>query len=147
MKKEQLTKEVLDTLIGTASFGSPWLFLQFDNTQVPAIEGEMPEETAVRILLAGGKIEFIDDWAEDAADVYSDTGYWEQDAAIYPVTLEDIRAGLERVENGTWKFFDKEQKELVESDVTELLQGEDACFDIDEAERVCQVIMFNEIVY
>lgn len=147
MEKEKLTKEVLDTLIGTASFGSPWLFLQFDRTQVPEVKGENREDTAVRILLAGGTIEFIDDWAEDAQDVYSDTGYFERDAAIYPVTLEDIRAGLERVEKGTWNHFDKEQKELVESDVTELLLGEDACFDIDEAERVLQVIMFNEIVY
>ena len=142
-----ISKEVLDTMIGTVSYGSQWLCQQFDKSQVPEVDGEYPDETAVRILLNGGTVDFLDVWAEDGYDVYSDTGYFETDCAVYPTDMYDIEAGLEKIREGTWNYCDDEQKELVESDLEELMKGEDSCFDIEEAERIMQVILFNEIVY
>lgn len=144
MNKEILTQEVLSNLIETATYGSGWLGYQFDKTQVPEIEGEFSCDTAARILLAGGKVEFIDNWAEEPYEIYSETGYFESDAGIYPVTLEDIVKGLEKAESGEWNAYDEETRNLVKEDVHVLL---DDCFDAEEAERVMQVVLFNETVY
>lgn len=148
MNKEILTQEVLSDLIETASYGSPWFGYQFDKTQVPEIEGEFSCDTAARILLAGGKVEFIDNWAEEPDEIYSETGYFESDAGIYPVTLEDIVKGLEKAESGEWNSYDEETRKIVKEDVAEVLKDpEDSCLDMDGADWIMQVILFNEIVY
>ena len=148
MEKEKLTKEVLTLLLDTAMYGSPWLGLQFDKTQVSPVEGEDLTDTAARILLAGGKVEFIDNWAEEPYEIYSDTGYFETDAGIYPATLEDIRIGLENAECGKWTAYDEEMRSLVKEDFAELMLGpEDSNLDMDMADRLMQVILFNETVY
>lgn len=147
MEKDKLTKEVLSDLIETATYDSGWLDYQFDETQVPAVEGEFDCDTAARILLAGGKVEFIDNWAEAPDEIYSETGYFETDAGIYPVTLDDIVKGLERAESGEWNAYDKETRFLAKEDVYELIERENGCLDMDGADRLMQVILFNEIVY
>lgn len=148
MEKDKLTQEVLSVLIETATYGSGWLNYQFDKTQVQAIENEPGCDTAARILLAGGKVEFIDMWAEEPDEIYSENGYFESDAGIYPVTLKDIVKGLEKAESGEWNAHDEEERNFVNEDVADLMKGADeTCLDLDEADWILQVILFNEIVY
>lgn len=148
MKREMLTQEVLPTLIGTAMYGSGWLDYQFDKSQVPEIEEEASCDTAARILLAGGTVEFLDLWAEEPDEIYSESGYFEADAGVYPVTLGEIVNGMARIESGEWNAFDDENRNIAREDLTELLKGADeTCLDLDEADWIMQVILFNEIVY
>lgn len=148
MEKDRLTREVLSDLIETATYGSGWLDFQFDDTQVAPIENEAACDTAARILLAGGKVEFIDNWAEEPDEIYSETGYFESDAGIYPVTLKDIVKGLEKAESGEWNAHDDEERNFVKEDVSDVLKDtEDSCLDMDGADWIMQVILFNEIVY
>lgn len=148
MEKDKITQEALSNLIETATYGSMWLGYQFDNSQVSEVDGEFPCDTAARILLAGGKVEFIDNWAEEPDEIYSEKGHFESDAGIYPITLEDIVKGLGKAESGEWEAYDEGTRNLVKGDVAELLQGpEDSCLDLDAADRIMQVILFNETVY
>lgn len=148
MEKDKLTQEVLSVLIETATYGSGWLDYQFDRTQVPLIENEAGCDTVARILLAGGEVEFIDHWAEEPDEIYSETGYFESDAGIYPVTLEDIVKGLEKAESGEWNAYDEETRKIVKEDVADLMNGVDeTCLDLDAADCIMQVILFNETVY
>lgn len=140
---EDITRDELVNLLSSATFGSSWLDMQYDKTKG---EGETYEEVAADILLKGNKIEMIDNYAEDADDVYSDTGYWETDAAIYPITLEDIRRGLEAVANGTINNDDSE-KRVAKRGLDALMDGDSLDLDYIYANYLMQAIMFNEIIY
>lgn len=117
--------------------------MQYDKTKG---EGETYEDVAADILLKGGTVEMIDYYAEDNDDVYTDKGYWETDAAIYPITLEDIKRGLEAVANGTIKNDDSE-KRVAKRGLDALMDIDSSDFDYIYANYLMQAIMFNEIIY
>ena len=140
---EDFTQEDLVDLLCTATYGSNWLGMQYDKTKG---EGETYEDVAADILLKGGTVEMIDYYAEDNDDVYTDKGYWETDAAIYPITLEDIKRGLEAVANGTIKNDDSE-KRVAKRGLDALMDRDSSDLDYIYANYLMQAIMFNEIIY
>lgn len=145
-KIEDITHNDLVNLIATATFESIWLSFQYDKSRCRNLEdGDCSEDIAAKILLDGGTIEFIDDYAEDPADVYSKTGYFETDAAIYPVTFTDIKRGLERALNGNFKDSSYYENTIAEKVLS--LCEEESDFDNEDAEMLMQIILFNEIVY
>lgn len=138
-----ITREDLVDLLCTATYGSNWLGMQYDKTKG---EGETYEDVAADILLKGGRVEMIDYYAEDSDDVYTDKGYWETDAAIYPITLEDIKRGLEAVADGTIKNDDS-IKRVAKHGLDALMDRDSSNFDYVYADCLIQSIMFNEIIY
>ena len=138
-----ITREDLVDLLCTATYGSNWLGMQYDKTKG---EGETYEDVAADILLKGGRVEMIDYYAEDSDDVYTDKGYWETDAAIYPITLEDIKRGLEAVADGTIKNDDS-IKRVAKHGLDAFMDRDSLNFDYCYADCLIQSIMFNEIIY
>lgn len=143
----ELTHEDLVCLIATATYGSPWLGFQYNKLKCRNIQDtDTAEDIAAKILMYGGTIDFIDEGAEDAADIYSPSGYFESNAGIYPVTSDMIRQGLENALNGTFKATDRQEKSYARRCAAELLKDEPD-LDIDDAETLMQIILFNEIIY
>ena len=142
-----ITKEDLVNLISTACYGSMWLDFQYDrNVCEDVLPTDCAEDIAAKILLAGGPVEFVDNAAEFPEEVYSETGYFEQDAAVYPTTLSDIRRGLEGAYNGTFKNAEMEDCEYIRHCIG-LLCNEPEIFDDSHAELLMQIILFNEVIY
>lgn len=139
---EDITRDDLVDLLCTATYGSYWLGMQYDKTKG---EGETYEDVAADILLKGGTVEMIDYYADDSDEVYTDKGYWDTDAAIYPITLEDIKRELEAVADGTIKN-DAEEKGFALR-ALQAFQSDRGDFDNVYAEALMQCIMFNELIY
>lgn len=142
---EEITHDDLVNLLSTATFGNEWLDMQFDRSKVEREDGDCYEDIAAKILLAGGTIEMIDNYAEDSDDVYSNTGYWETDAAIYPITLEDIKRGLANAADMNINNDVGEKKYALRAYYNFAEDDED--LDFCYADALMQVIMFNEIIY
>lgn len=138
---EDITRDDLVDLLCTATYCSNWLGMQYDKTKG---EGETYEDVAADILLKGGTVEMIDYYAEDSDDIYTDIGYWEEDAAIYPISLDNIKSGLKAVANGSIKNDDEEKMFALRA-LYAFQSGKN--FDIVYAGALMQCIMFNEIIY
>ena len=146
----ELTHDILVNLISSATYDSPWLGIDYDKDKCDGhLKSEdCPEDVAADILLAGGSIRFFDYYAEDAREVYSDKGVWVSDfrAAVYTVTLEDIKNGISRALDGL--FITEGSADRYYAQIAaEALLADEGDFDANDADRLMQVILFNEIVY
>ena len=140
-----LTQEDLVNLISTASYGSQWLDFQYDKSKCPDVRpNDCAEDIAAKILLAGGTIEFIDNYAEEPDEIYSSKAHYEADAGIYPISLIDIANGLETALNGGFNKASYSEEEDARESVFNLQTGD---LDNGEAETLMQIILFNEIIY
>ncbi len=146
----ELTHDILVNLISSATYDSPWLGIDYDKDKCDGhLKSEdCPEDIAADILLAGGSIQFFDYYAEDAYDVHSSKGKWDADmrAAVYLVTLEDIKAGLQNAIGENFVYYGEVDKSWAKIDVIDLLEDEGA-FDAYAADNLMQIILFREIVY
>ena len=140
-----LTQGDLVNLISTASYGSQWLDFQYDKSKCPDVRpNDCAEDIAAKILLAGGTIEFIDNYAEEPDEIYSSKAHYEVDAGIYPISLIDIANGLETALNGGFNKASYSEEEDARESVFNLQTGD---LDNGEAETLMQIILFNEIIY
>lgn len=149
-----------DDLVNLLSFctdgGDGTLGLEFRRQDYIALPKEVRgdddclEDKAAKILLAGGTIRVID-W--DADGVAYNGAYLQakivDEAAYYPVTLQNIKDGLVNAVNGdiiTWQGGTSDIKNVRES-FDRFAEEDSPDFDADDAKTLRQVILFNELIY
>lgn len=101
-------------------------------------KGDFFEDRLANILLGGGAIGVIDNFAE--GEVYGsikEHTEYEDGAILYEVTLSNIIDGIEKALNGT------EWQRRCAMD----LVGESEHFDANEAQTLMQMIVFGEEIY
>lgn len=140
-----ITHDDLVDLLSTATYGSNWLECFAPDKEGLDIQAtDCLEDVWAKALLAGKKIGCVDHFAE--GEIYGDLGHIdEDDDAVYLISLEDVRNGLERAFDGTFAEAG-DLAEWIRECVVHFIAGEGE-LDQPEAEALMQIIMFNEIVY
>ena len=139
----EITHDDLVDLFSTALCGNYSWSADYDSKfyheKCDAKEGDCYEDVLAKCLLNGGTIEIGDRNAEDASDVYGNNKrvYWddEQEIMIYPITLKDIKKGLE-------KAYENGQAERVNWLINEPIQ-----MDMIDADVLLQYIVYGEVIY
>ncbi len=133
-----ITHEDLVNLLSTATYGSYYWGFRYgkDKSKVKVEPEDSREDIAAKILLSGGKIEMLDGYAEDALDIYSKKGYFMDGMGVYPISLEDIRKGIEDAFNS---------EDARHSALSFLC--DDGSFDNPRAENIMQMICFGDLIY
>lgn len=151
---EKIEHEDLVNLFSSGLYGNPRIGADYDkdfynSIPVGKVTGDCYEDKLADVLLNGGKVYLYDEYAE--GDVYGSRGeiIEEDDTAMYPTTLEDIKTGLENAFNGTFKTSDPEDssKKYAAECANDLVEDEAMNLDLNEADTLLQIIMFNEIIY
>ena len=159
-KITEITHEDLVELLSTATYGSSWLGIRrkvgdYKGTELEE-EGDCLEDTWVKILLTGKFVYAYDFNAEDEEDFYGKLPHtWkeEKDAMRYELTLDDIRIGLQKCLDGTFKSCYTKREDIererayVRRCAMSFINYEDGDFDNPQAQTLLQVIMFGEEVY
>ncbi len=143
----ELTHEDLVDLLCTATYGSSWLGCYApDHEGLSITDTDCREDIWAKALLAGKNIVAVDHYAE--GEVYSDKGLIDiksdDDSAIYTLSLEDIKKGLEMALNGTFKTNDDSEVDWLHDCVSDLMSGD---LDLVEADALMQIIMFGVLIY
>lgn len=139
----EITHDDLVDLFSTALYGNYSWSADYDSKfyreKCDAKEDDCYEDKLAKCLLNGGTIEIGDRNAEDASDVYGNNKrvYWddEQEIMIYPITLKDIKKGLE-------KAYENGQAERVNWLINEPCQ-----MDMIDADVLLQYIVYGEVIY
>lgn len=149
----EITHDDLVNLLCTATEGSNWLdcwVLKAIRAQVETADGDCLEDVWAKVLLAGFPIMATDMYAEgetygSACLATLDEPENEDSSVTYRVTLDRIRGGLQSAIDGT--FEGDENAKMWAAECVRHLIEESFDFDINEAEALMQIIMFNEIIY
>lgn len=144
----ELTHEDLVDLLCTATYSSSWLECYAPDREGLSIEdSDCREDVWAKALLAGKSIYAIDHYAE--GEVYGDKGRVDADdedeSVIYPITLSDVRNGLESAINGTYRD-EANTKTWARECAQHFIAGEGE-MDLPEAECLMQIIMFGDVIY
>lgn len=148
MKTKTIITEIehddLVDLLSTATYGSDYMVFDYREDKGLAAMWECAEDIAAEILLHGGRIYILDYNAEDEDEIYSDMAYWDEDrgTAVYGITLEDIKRGLQLALDGEVKEGGAWLRECA----IHLLTGE-GDMDYPEANALMQVIAFGDLIY
>ena len=106
------------------------------------------EDIIAKVLLNGGYFIVYDTNSSDKNDCYGKLPkVWDDEDEMvgYEIRLKDIKRGIERAFNGTYKVY-KNDVEFVRNAVTSIL-NRDGNIDMYGADAIMQVIMFNEIIF
>ena len=149
---EELTQEDLVDLLCTATYGSNWLSIFASNrTGFKIEETDCMEDIWAKALLAG-KMLTCTDYNADEGEVYGTLEH-EQDEdghTEYLVTLQDIKDGLAKCADGTFKRSADHYGENDLAYISECYRnfhnnhGE---MDNPQAEALMQIILFGELIY
>lgn len=148
----ELTKEDLVDLFSTAFYGSNYLSADYDEA-IEYDEEDCHEEILAGILLHGGAIKVTDSYADGCHYGNLRYQYNEDNDAIYYVTLEDIKKGLERAANGTFNLRPDVSADFADSNKRFARRSFDAYdynereWDLTTADCLMQIILFDEVVY
>lgn len=154
----EITHEDLVNLFSTALYGSTYLSADYtieDRKSVDVSDDDCYEDIIAKILLAGKSIEVTDDYAEGCS--YGLLPYRFQDkdddgsSVIYRVTLDDIKRGLEKAADGTFKGDDDKYRAnelaFARKAYDAFVNYDDCGFDLVYADALMQIILFDEIIY
>lgn len=154
-----LTLEDLVRLVATGLTDSSTFGVRYDKKVYAGLEAADPddclEDKCAKVLLAGGTINVTDYEADgikyDGAKVKNRVN--DDDTADYIVTLQNITDGLQNAVNGNFipgsqrpDEIEQERK-FVRRAFDSFADTEYEDFDIDFAETLWQVILFNEWIY
>lgn len=156
----EISHEDLVELLSTATYGSNWLGIRrkvgdYKGTDLESGD-DCLEDTWAKILLAGKYVYAYDFYAEDEEDFYGKLPHtWkeEENAMRYEVTMENIKRGLQKCLDGTFKsaYTEKEniarERAYMRKCAMSFIEYEDGDFDITQAETLMQVILFGEEIY
>ena len=138
----EITKDDLVTLLSDANYGSHWMSFDYDMDDYRNLgtdKNDCFEDRLARILLSGGKIRMMDTNSKNENDFYGSVPHgWDGDLMVYDVSLEDIKVGIK-------KAFEKGGFERKSAE--RFLDRENLFFDVTDAENLCQMAMFGEVVY
>lgn len=152
-----INHEDLVNLFSTALTGSDMLGCDYDKDFWGLIDpekrqGDCFEDRIADTLLNGGTVYMYDYYAE--GELYGGKGELIEDSeesdgdGMYAITLKDVIEGLQRAADGSFKWDDEYEKaEARENFDNYVDEGDYGNFDLDMAENLMQIIMFNEVVY
>lgn len=148
----ELTKEDLVNLFSTAFYGSSYLSADYEEA-IEYDEEDCHEEILAEILLNGGAIKVTDSYADGCHYGNLRYQYNEDYDATYYVRFIDIMQGLERAANGTFNLrsdvgadFADRNAEFARRSFNAFAFDEQE-WDLETADCLMQIILFNEIVY
>lgn len=148
----ELSQEDLVNLFSTAFYGSSYLSADYDADKYDDV-GDCYEEVMARILLDGGAIKVTDSYADGCHYGNLRYQYNEDYDATYYVRFIDIMQGLERAANGTFNLrpdvgadFADRNAEFARRSFNAFAFDEQE-WDLETADCLMQIILFNEIVY
>ena len=148
----ELTNDDLVNLLSTATCGSNWLSVKrpkgsYKGTKLED-ENDCLEDTWAKVLLAGKSVYVYDFYAEDEDEHYGELPCTYKDNAMrYEVTLADIMVGLQKCLDGTFKVNDDHEVFYMKTCVANFADVDGVMFDLNDAENIMQVIVFNELIY
>ena len=148
----ELTKEDLVNLFSTAFYGSSYLSADYEEA-IEYDEEDCHEEIIANILLNGGAVKVTDYYADGCHYGNLRYQYNEDYDVTYYVRFIDIMQGLERAANGTFNLrpdvgadFADRNAEFARRSFNAFAFDEQE-WDIETADCLMQIILFNEIVY
>ena len=100
-------------------------------------KGDFYEDRLANILLAGGKIGIVDNYAEGDINGkgYIPTEFRDDGTVLYEVGLQDIKHGIEKALNG-----EPYERRILQH----YFEGQ---YDADDAQNLMQIIVFGEEIY
>ena len=147
----ELTHEDLVELFSTALYGSSYLSADYEEA-IEYNEKDCFEDILANILLHGGCIKVNDYYSE--GDVYGELPHEldeENECTTYFVTYDNIKRGLEKAADGTFKSADGQYKEnelaFARKAYDAFVNYDDCGFDSVYADILMQIILFDEIIY
>ena len=145
---EELTQEDLVNLLCTATYGSSWLEIYAtDKSLITKEDGDCLEDIWAKVLLAGGKINCVDHYAEGEVYGTLEHDIDEEENVTYHVSLQDIKDGLQKCADGTSRDADKyADKGFLARCYNDFVNDGDN-WDYVEADALMQVILFGELIY
>lgn len=137
------TQEDLADFFSTALYGNGAWSADYDakdyKERCDVNENDCYEDKLAKCLLAGCSIEIGDRYSEGEDDVYGDNErvYWDKENEVmtYPITLKDIKRGLE-------KAYECGQSERVN-----YLVNDPGQMDMIDADVLLQIIVYGEVIY
>jgi hypothetical protein len=151
----EISHDELVNLFSTGLYGNTWLSAEYnkefyDGLDPKLKQGDCFEDKLADTLLNGGEIYLYDNDSE--GEIYNDRSNAEvinEDNGVeytqYTLTLVDVIDGLQKAANGTYKV--QNDKKWV-TQCFESFNDEDSYyFDLEMADTLLQIIMFDELVY
>lgn len=147
----ELTHDDLVNLFSTATYGSNYLGAGYSFS--PDLEEcETLEDAIAESLLKGRTVRVTDFQAEGsvfgslAHEIDSD-----DESVTYTVTLDDIKNGLAKAADGTFKSssieFAHSERDFAKRAFNAFADEESCDFDLTYGDCLMQIILFNEIIY
>lgn len=148
---EELTQEDLVDLLCTATYGSEWLSISADPDGLEIADKDCIEDIWAKCLLSGRTI-FFTDYNADEGESYGDIPHTtdEDGHTTYLVSLEDIKVGLAKCADLTFKYtkdhYGDEDLAYI-SECWRNYRNNHGELDQPQAEALVQIIIFGELIY
>ena len=148
-----ITHDDIVNLLSTALYGSTYMSADYDEERYKRLfkESDCYEDKMARILLDGGSITITDSYAESADELNGKKGKWNEDLdeAQYVLTLNDFKEGLQMAMDGTFSDCSNatSAKSWARKVCCEMMKGDDADYDLPDADMIMQIICFGGLVY
>lgn len=136
-KIKDITMEDIVTLTEFL-WNSGYMWCEYDKKAL-SINHQCFEENIAQALLDGNTVYFLDKYAYKY-DKHNKTAIWDEDKQVmkYPITMEDLKKGLERCMNEGSEFVKKSMHYLLE----------DPCqLDLWNCDAILQTIIFGDLIY
>lgn len=136
--------DFLETTCYGSDFGTDWDENDYAKIPMEQKTEDFGYNQCADILKYGGSIE-VTDW-DGNGEHYGSLPHRKTESYVaYTITLEDVRSGIERALNGTYKVSGSVECMNVKASANRVIEGED--YDQYDAQLVMQVILFDEIIY
>ena len=149
-KVSEITHDELVNLFSTAFFGSYNFLATYDEGKYRHLFkfGDAFEDKLARIVMGKGSFIVYDRGSNAEDEPYGDlkSFFNEANGMIgYRVDINAIRKGLNRIFNG--QTNDPNMKFKLMRYAIDMMDSDSSEFDMDEADALMQVILFNEVIY
>lgn len=152
---QEISHDELVDLLCTATYCSNCFYIvpkdmhDYYGTPIQSDE-DSREDVWAKLLLNGKGIVVCDRQAHDEGEFYGGHVHHYNDfnnCMEYTITLKDIIKGLENAANGTFKIQGPDDVSLARNCFCSFDGINDSDFDLECAETLLQVIVYNEIIY
>lgn len=144
----ELTHEDLVNLLCTATYGSNWLDCSApDRRGIIVDDNDCREDVWAKCLLAGNTIKCTDYYAEGESYGKLPCTIDEDENAEYTLSLQDIKDGLQKCADGTFKDAEEYADSGFLARCYNDFVNDGDNWDYVEADALMQIILFNELIY
>lgn len=148
-----ISHDEIVNLLSTAMYGSTYLSAEYDKDFYNSIpenkkQGDCYEDKMADVLLNGGEIYIYDN--DSDGEAYGSKGEvisndYGEEYTQYTITLADLIEGLEKCANSTYNV--QNDSKYLKQCFDEFADEDSCSFDLEMADALMQVILFNELVY